>query len=362
MASQRKKISSEAARLKVFRIVENGSSPAQRLDPINTKGKGRRYLRYDFPIYCQRLHKMTKYALGSAQGIGKETVSLLHSCGASVVHGDWDTVGKDLDSELNSKDHQGEVLFVHTDVTDYNSVLKLFDTAWKRYGRVDIAISNAGIQEVGNWFDPGLNLESIKLVCPSLSQIYLPNTKKYQETYENLQKPSNKVIDVNLNGTLYFARIAAVYLKEGAKSAEDKSLVLLSSTAGFKETPGLFTYTASKHGVLGLLRSARPYLPKTHNIRINAICPWMTDTGMVKGIKEIWMKEGLPVNTPRDVGRVILEVAADGVSNGKAVFVEGGKGWDIEEGINACEEQWLGRDVSRTLARGQQILGDGTDW
>jgi NAD(P)-dependent dehydrogenase (short-subunit alcohol dehydrogenase family) len=53
---------------------------------------------------------------------------------------------------------------VQIDVTDYDSVLRLFDTAWKKYGRVDVAISNAGIQEVGNLFDPGLDLESIKIV------------------------------------------------------------------------------------------------------------------------------------------------------------------------------------------------------
>lgn len=88
----------------------------------------------------------------------------------------------------------------------------------------------------------------------------------------------------------------------------------------------------------------------------------MTDTVMVDGIRDQWINEGLPVNTPGDVGRLILEVANDGVSNGKAVFAEGGRGWDIEEGINNTEEVWLGRDVSRTLERGQKVLGDGTDW
>ncbi|KAG0646832.1 15-hydroxyprostaglandin dehydrogenase [Hyphodiscus hymeniophilus] len=282
--------------------------------------------------------KLTDCGPGSARGIGAATVYLLHACGSSVVHGDWDSTAKNLDFELKTNGHKGETFSVQTDVTDYDSVLNLFDTAWKKYGRVDIAISNAGIQEVGNWFDPDLDLTSIRI------------------------KPSNKVVDVNLTGTLYFARIAAVYLKQGAKPIEDKSLVLLSSTAGFKETPGLFAYTASKHGVLGLLRSARPYLPKTHNIRINAICPWMTDTVMVAGIREDWVKEGLPVNKPADVARLILEVGSDGESNGKAVFVEGGRGWDIEEGINRCEEQWLGIEVSRMLARGQEVLGDGTDW
>ena len=55
-----------------------------------------------------------------------------------------------------------------TDVTDYDSVLKLFDTAWKKYGQIDIAISNAGIQEVGNWFDPALDLDGV-LAVSSLS-------------------------------------------------------------------------------------------------------------------------------------------------------------------------------------------------
>lgn len=54
--------------------------------------------------------------------------------------------------------------FVKTDVTDYESLLHLFDTAWKQFGRVDIAISNAGLQEAGTWFDPALDLETVKAV------------------------------------------------------------------------------------------------------------------------------------------------------------------------------------------------------
>ena len=79
------------------------------------------------------------------------------------------------------------------------------------------------------------------------------------------------------------------------------------------------------------------------------------------------MKARLPVNTPEDVGRVMLELAVgkDGKGrkwNGTRVFVEGGNGLDIEEGINAIEAQWLGREVSRTLNRGQEVFGNGTDW
>jgi NAD(P)-dependent dehydrogenase (short-subunit alcohol dehydrogenase family) len=208
------------------------------------------------------------------------------------------------------------------------------------------------VQESGGWFDPGLDLESVK------------------------QEPTMKTVDVNLKGTLFFSRIAAVYLHQSFKSsAVEGSLVLVSSTAGFKETPGLPVYTASKHGVLGLMRSLRPSLRKTHHTRVNAICPWMTDTGMVDGIRTDWVKEGLPVNTPEMVGKLILEIAVGksekiseacwethGGYNGRAVFVEGGRGWDIEEGINATEEVWLSESVSRTLNHGQIVLGDGTDW
>jgi NAD(P)-dependent dehydrogenase (short-subunit alcohol dehydrogenase family) len=182
-----------------------------------------------------------------------------------------------------------------------------------------------------------------------------------------IQKPQTKTLDVNLTGTVYFAHIAATYLKAASKPTGPKSLILVSSTAGFKETPGLFTYSASKHGVVGLVRSLRLSLPKTHNINVNAICPWMTDTVMVDGIRENWVRERLPVNSPESVGRIMLELAVgkDGEDkewNGRAVFVEGGRGWDIEEGIDKTEEQWLGKEVAERLNRGQDVLGDGTDW
>jgi NAD(P)-dependent dehydrogenase (short-subunit alcohol dehydrogenase family) len=86
--------------------------------------------------------------------------------GAKVVHGDWDSEGgRELDVSLSSGSGGGEMQFVRTDVTNYDSVLSLFDVAWKKYSRVDIAVSNAGIQEIGNLFDPGLDLDSIKKVC-----------------------------------------------------------------------------------------------------------------------------------------------------------------------------------------------------
>jgi NAD(P)-dependent dehydrogenase (short-subunit alcohol dehydrogenase family) len=113
---------------------------------------------------------------GSAHGIGLSTVHLLHSHGAKVVHGDWDSIsGSAIDTSLPQSSSSspspsllsvigGETTFVKTDVTSYLSILNLFEVAREKYGRVDIAISNAGITEKENWFDPSLDLESIRTV------------------------------------------------------------------------------------------------------------------------------------------------------------------------------------------------------
>lgn len=90
------------------------------------------------------------------------------------------------------------------------------------------------------------------------------------------------MIDINLNGTLYFARLAVAYLKDkhivdagssDAKSiSSSKCITLVSSVAGFKESPGLFAYSAAKHGVMGLMRSLRPFTAPLYGLRVNAIC------------------------------------------------------------------------------------------
>jgi NAD(P)-dependent dehydrogenase (short-subunit alcohol dehydrogenase family) len=154
-----------------------------------------------------------------------------------------------------------------------------------------------------------------------------------------------------------------VYLRQNRPENADRSITLISSVAGFKESPGMFVYQASKHGVLGLMRSLRLYLSSsTHRIRVNAICPWMTTTAMVKGVQEAWMKAKLPCNTPADVARIIAGVLADSSLNGKSMYVEGGRGWEIEANIDRLEPQWLGEEPSRSLAQGQAVLGSGMDW
>jgi NAD(P)-dependent dehydrogenase (short-subunit alcohol dehydrogenase family) len=133
------------------------------------------------------------------------------------------------------------VKFVHCDVTIYADNLALFDAAYQTFGQIDHAFSNAGLGEQGNIFSPELTLESVR-----------------EEPRSSVQ-----VVDVNLKGPLYFARLASVYLRQVPKGEEidavpmDKSLTFTSSVAAFREDPGLYVYVASKHGVMGLMRVLR---------------------------------------------------------------------------------------------------------
>lgn len=141
-----------------------------------------------------------------------------------------DQAGKALEQTL-----AGRATFIHTDVSDYQSQLRLFRTALTKSGCIDTAVCCAGIQEIGNWFDPQLSLNDVR-------EVHLCATPRQRLSRLKTQAPTSKVIDVNLLGSLYFSRIAAVYLRWGQACSRDKSIALISSVAGFKDAPGIFVY------------------------------------------------------------------------------------------------------------------------
>lgn len=179
-----------------------------------------------------------------------------------------------------------------------------------------------------------------------------------------MKTPTHKVLDVNLLGSMYVARIASVYLRHNRGPGTDRSILLFSSVSGFKESPSLFIDQASKHGVIGLMRSLRSYIssPYKHYLRINTICPWMTQTETMKQIEQQWKQASLPTNTTREVSTVANGILADSSLNGTSMFVEGGRAWEIEGNIERLEAQWLGEAPSKSLAAGQELLDDGAIW
>lgn len=151
---------------------------------------------------------------GGATGIGAATVKILSEHGAKVVVGDINvSAGEELSKTLQN------VSFVKCDVTNYQDIYNLFRKAYDQYGQVDHALSSAGIFEQGNWFDPELTIDSVKG-----------------------ESGNTRTFDVNVVGSLHFARVASVFLREGRKAGQDKSLTLLSSVNAWRESPGLFLY------------------------------------------------------------------------------------------------------------------------
>lgn len=144
--------------------------------------------------------------------------------------------------------------FVHCDTSNYSNQLELFQTAYKLYNRIDIVIANAAIAIHRDPFLPEHESDDTILSPPNLAEI-----------------------DVNLKGLLYTARLGLHYLRKNTTSplGYKGDIVLVSSIAGFKECEGMTTYTASKHGVIGVMRGLALRSEK-EGIRINTVCPWMT--------------------------------------------------------------------------------------
>ncbi|KAI5271466.1 putative 3-hydroxyacyl-CoA dehydrogenase [Aureobasidium subglaciale] len=305
--------------------------------------------RFEPPALEDKLQGKVVVLTGGALGIGSELVRLLHSAGSHVFFGDvLIPQGEALEKELTATSNPGQqVKFLYTNVQDHLANLGLFDLAYKTCGRVDHAASVAGINREENIADPELTLESVK------------------------REPDiDDSLNVNLRGPILFSRIASVYLRQtplsdkSSTAAADKSLTLVSSVAGFTEAPGLAVYSAGKHGVYGLMRALRKVLIKSspYAIRTNAVCPWMTETRMVKGIDADWREAGLPRNKAIDVARVIAGAMVADSLNGEALYVEGGRAWGIEEGIEQTQPQWMGEKQSKDFQKGQEVLGTGDNW
>ncbi|KAL4778976.1 hypothetical protein BJX76DRAFT_362227 [Aspergillus varians] len=299
-------------------------------------------------IYKESLDEKVIIVVGGANGIGASLVQLCCENGAYVTIGDIDdSRGEQValkcieswpvysDPALPPKPPRAT--FKTTDVTNYQAVLDLFDQTFKKYNRIDHVVVTAGsTQTEDSWFGHSLNLNELR------------------------KAPSRADIDVNLVGTLYVTRVASVYLRHNRGPGVDRSILLFSCAAGFKETPVVSVYQAAKHGVQGLMRSLRANLnsPYRHSIRINTICPWMTETKnpFSNGVEARWTKEGLPLSTADDVAKVSAGVLCDDSLHGTSMYVAGTRAWEIENNIDRLESQWLGEEPSQMLAQGQNVL------
>jgi len=184
----------------------------------------------------RRLLDKVTIVTGSSSGIGKAIALRFGEEGAKVVV----AARRKAFCEQTAKQicqKGGEAFVVQADVSHENQVELLFDKTVQQYGRVDIAVNNAGI--FGG-----------------------------RRIAETTTKAFDEVMNVNLRGTFFCCRAAFKQLKKQGGGI----IVNISSVAGVQAWSGTGTYSASKHGVMALTRALADE-GKPYNIRVSAICP-----------------------------------------------------------------------------------------
>jgi NAD(P)-dependent dehydrogenase (short-subunit alcohol dehydrogenase family) len=237
---------------------------------------------------------------GAGSGIGRASALAFARAGARVVVSDVSSeTGADTARLIEAAG--GEALFVAADVSDGAQVAALIAAALERYGRLDCAHNNGGIEG------------------PLASVVDLS-----EEAWD-------RVIDINLKGVwLCLRQEIPVMLANGGGA-----IVNTGSVSGLKGFPPLLpAYVASKFGVVGLTAvAARHYAAQ--GIRINAVCPGAIDTPMLERIGEGAQRLGVSLvaenpagrlGAPSEVAEAVVWLCSDAASfiTGQTLTIDGG--------------------------------------
>ena len=236
---------------------------------------------------------------GGTSGIGRDTAILFAKEGAKVVvAGRREVEGKETMDLVRGEG--GDGLFVKTDVSKAADVQALVQKTVEKFGRLDIAFNNAGVE--GEW---------------------IPIVDQSEEAWDS-------TIDINLKGVwLCLKYEIRQMLKQGGGGA----ICNMSSVSGWMGSAGAATYSASKHGVIGLTKSAALETARS-GIRVNAVCPAVIETPMgerIFGAPEM-RKFALgfhPIGrfgTPMEVAEAVVWMCSDKASfmTGQSLILDGG--------------------------------------
>jgi NAD(P)-dependent dehydrogenase (short-subunit alcohol dehydrogenase family) len=235
---------------------------------------------------------------GALTGIGRAAAFAFARKGAKVVvSGRRDEAGEELANELRSLGSEAE--FVWADVRNEDEIRDLVAKTVARFGRLDIAVNNAGTEGEGG---------------PITEQ----TAKSFAATF-----------DTNVLGVLLSMKHEVLAI-QGQGSG---SIVNISSTYGHEGAAGASVYVGSKHAVEGITKSVALEIAKS-GIRVNAVAPGPTDTGMLTGFtgtpqNKAALVSGVPMGRlalSEELANAIVFIASDEASfiTGHILNVDGG--------------------------------------
>ncbi len=236
---------------------------------------------------------------GGGSGIGRATALRLAQEGATVMIADYIPEGAERTVKA-IRDNGGVASFVQTDVSVTAQVEAMVAKTVETYGRIDGAFNNAGIEG------------------------------RMATTVETSEENFDRTIAINLKGVwLCMKYEIPQMLKQGGGSIVNTASV--AGLVGFERLPA---YNASKHGVVGLTRTAAlEYAAK--NIRVNCVCPGVIRTPMVErildtgGFTEQELRAGEPVGRmgqPEEIAQGVVWLLSDAASfvTGHPMVIDGG--------------------------------------
>ena len=237
---------------------------------------------------------------GAGSGIGRATALAFAREGARVIVADLVVAGGEETVGLVQK-AGGEASFLKVDVAQATEVEALIAKCVEVYGRIDCAFNNAGIEGA-----------------------IAPIARYGEEDFD-------RVININLKGVFLCLKYEITQMLEQGTGG---AIVNTASAAGLIGAPTMPAYVASKHGVVGLTKSAALAYAR-RNIRVNAVCPGVIRTPMVDRMvaeypqAETRLLAEQPINrfgTPEEIAEAVVWLCSDAASlvTGVAMPVDGG--------------------------------------